>query len=125
MKQAYNILIVDDEPVNIILLEKILEVLGYLVVAAKTGVESLQVIQQNQPDLVFLDIMMPGMSGIEVLDKIKGNPFTKTIPVIMLTASDNCELRDESMRKGASAYLFKPIDKKIIMDTIIKVLKAS
>jgi CheY-like chemotaxis protein len=125
MKQAYNILIVDDEPVNILLLKKILEVAGYLVVVARTGDETLQVMQLIHPDLVLLDIMMSGMNGFEVLDKIKSDPTTQTIPVIMVTASDNRGYRDESIRIGASAFLLKPITKKIILDTIGDILKAS
>ncbi len=124
MKQS-SILIVDDEPVNVILLQEILNKAGYLVLTASSGTESLQVMEQIRPDLVFMDIMMPDMNGIEVLGRIKDDPATQNIPVIMITASRNDIYREESIKKGASAYIVKPISNKIILDTVENILKTS
>lgn len=122
MKHLFNILIVDDEPLNRLLLEKILGSAGYGILTAKSGAEALQVLQVILPDLILLDIMMPGMDGIQVLAKIKSNTMTCSIPVIMVTAFDNIKNKEESIKNGAFTYITKPITKKIILQVVQDVL---
>ena len=83
-----KILVVDDTPVNVKLLADLLAVKGYAVVTAASGVEALAAVEKEQPALVLLDVMMPGMSGYDVCRKIRQNAATAMLPVIMVTALD-------------------------------------
>ena len=105
-----TILIVEDDESAALLLTKILETLGYKTKFADGGVEALKQIQKIRPDLVLLDIMMPGMDGSEVLSKIKNNPETKDIPVIIVTALTDIKMVEKHFQWGASGYITKPID---------------
>ena len=87
------VLIVDDERHNRELLEIMLKPEGFVLQSAATGEEALALIARKPPDLILLDVMMPGMSGYDVAGKIKGDPATKNIPVIMLTALDDRNAR--------------------------------
>lgn len=86
MKNGSKILVVDDFETNILLLKNILTEAGFNVKMAYSGWEALTLINRNQPDLILLDILMPGLSGMDVLEKIKADAKTKNIPVIMITA---------------------------------------
>ena len=123
MKQQFNILIVDDEPINIQLLKEIFTIAGYIILTANSGAQSLQILQQQLPDLILLDILMPEMDGLEVLRKIKENPDTHDLPVIMVTASTNSVHKEESVRLGALAFISKPIYQKDILDIVNNILK--
>lgn len=122
MKQKYIILVVDDEPTNVFLLFKIIECQDYKVLTAGSGVEALEIMGQIKPDLVLLDLMMPRISGFEVLDQMKNNHSTKSIPVIIITAMDDSKNKEQAIHAGASAYLTKPITKKIVLDTVSHIL---
>jgi PAS domain S-box-containing protein len=106
-----RILIVDDERQNRQLLEVMLAAEGFIPSAAASGEEALAIIQQQPPDLILLDIMMPGMSGYEVASKIKGNAATRNIPVIMVTALDDRDARMLGLSAGAEDFLSKPVDR--------------
>lgn len=105
-----RILIVDDEPANIFFLKGILEGEGYRVITASNGMECLDILKDTRPDVILLDIMMPVISGIEVLEKIQKNVNTKNIPVIMVTAKTESTDVEEALDKGAVEYIKKPID---------------
>jgi PAS domain S-box-containing protein len=106
-----RILIVDDERQNRQLLEVMLAAEGFAPSTAASGEEALAVIRQHPPDLILLDIMMPGMSGYEVASKIKGNAATRNIPVIMITALDDRDARMLGLSAGAEDFLSKPVDR--------------
>lgn len=105
-----RILIVDDEPRNIRLLQGILYSEPYELLTAYNGPDALDIIQQEHPDVVLLDIMMPNMSGYEVCRQIKSMPDYRMIPVVMVTALQEVSDRIEAMEAGADDFLSKPID---------------
>ena len=106
-----RILIVDDERQNRQLLEVMLTPEGFLLQTAANGEEALAIVAQQPPDLILLDIMMPGMNGYQVAARIKGNLVTKNIPVIMLTALDDRNSKMHGLSVGAEDFLTKPVDR--------------
>jgi PAS domain S-box-containing protein len=106
-----RILIVDDERHNAQLLEAMLAPEGFLLQSASSGEEAIAAVERQPPDLILLDIMMPGMDGYQVARKIKSNPATKNIPVIMVTALDDRDARMLGLVAGAEDFLSKPVDR--------------
>ncbi|MDP9201397.1 MAG: response regulator [Gemmatimonadota bacterium] len=106
-----RILIVDDERLNRELLEVMLRPEGFLLLTAASGEEALAIVAQQPPDLILLDVMMPGMDGYQVAGKIKGNLATNSIPVIMFTALDDHNARMLGLSAGAEDFLTKPVDR--------------
>src|SRR5207248_3900944 len=92
---AARILIVDDHEDNVELLRARLDAWGFETACARDGAEALREIEQNPPDLILLDVMMPKMDGIEVAKRVKGNPQLPFIPIIMQTALDATENKEE------------------------------
>ncbi len=109
--QQASILIVDDDPQNRKLLEALLKPEGYFILTAGGGEEALAMIAQQQPDLILLDIMMPGMDGLQVASQLKTDPATKNIPIIMVTALDDRNSRLAGLNAGAEEFLTKPADR--------------
>lgn len=107
---APNILVVDDQPINVQLLKRKLEREGITVTAAYNGMEALQSVAANKPDLILLDVMMPDMDGIEVCQRLQANEDTRSIPVIFITARTSKEGKLEGLGVGAVDYITKPID---------------
>ncbi len=105
-----TILIVDDESWNSKLLEKMLQPEGYLTRTAANGKEALVSIAERAPDLILLDAMMPGMDGYEVARRLKANPVTASIPIIMVTAQIDHNARVAGLNAGAEDFLTKPVD---------------
>ncbi|MBI5196532.1 MAG: response regulator [Nitrospirae bacterium] len=110
-----KILIVDDEEKNIRLMIAILKNYGYDYETAKNGIEALEKVKTFSPDLIFLDIMMPEMDGYEACKKLKENPETQHIPVVMVTALTERELRIKGLEVGANDFLAKPVDHAELM----------
>ena len=106
-----RILIVDDERRNAELLKVMLAPEGYTLLTATNGEDALGLLADQKPDLILLDVMMPGMDGYQVVGKIKENPATRTIPVIMLTALDDRNARMVGLNAGAEDFLTKPVDR--------------
>jgi PAS domain S-box-containing protein len=105
-----HILIVDDERQNRRLLEVMLTDKNYRLQTAESGEEALALVAKDLPDLILLDVMMPGMDGNEVASRLKANPATKNIPIIMVTALTNHDARMVALRAGAADFLTKPFD---------------
>ncbi|NJD76765.1 MAG: response regulator [Candidatus Methanoperedens sp.] len=108
-----KILIVDDEPVNIELLEGILSK-NYQIIKAYNGIEALETVKNNFPDLVLLDIVMPDMNGYEICKQMKNNYETMSIPIIIVTVLKEKENRIEAITAGADDFIIKPIDIDIL-----------
>jgi len=106
-----RILIVDDEPHDRQLLEVMLAPAGFQLRTAAGGEEALAIAARELPDLILLDVMMPGMDGFQVVTRIKGNLATKNIPVIMVTALDDRNARMLGLNAGAEDFLTKPVDR--------------
>lgn len=110
-----RILVVDDNPDSITIMRSILESRGYEVRAATSGAEALAMIEKERPDLVLLDIMMPEMSGIEVLQLIKDNAQTGRLPVILVTAKVHDDDVLSGYHYGADYYITKPFTAKQLL----------
>ena len=106
-----RILIVDDDRHNRQLLEVMLTPEGFLIQTAASGEEALAIVAQQAPDLVLLDIMMPGMDGHQVAASLKANVATKNIPIIMVTALNGRDDRLRGLRAGAEEFLTQPVDR--------------
>ena len=105
-----RVLVVDDILANVRLLEAKLAAEYFEVVTAMNGADALEAVQRTRPDIVLLDVMMPGIDGIEVCRRIKGNPATQHIPVVMVTALDQPEDRIRGLEAGADDFLTKPVN---------------
>ncbi len=106
-----TLLIVDDEPQVRKLLETLLQHEGYQTLSASNGEEALQLVAQQPPDLILLDVMMPGMDGYEVASQLKGNPATANIPIIMLSALSESSARLSGLETGAEEFISKPVER--------------
>ncbi len=106
-----TILIVDDEPSGRYTLESILEEQGYRIEMAENGAEALEKAHQLFPDVILLDVMMPGMDGFEVCRRIRKDPVLAEIPIIMLTALDDRKSFLNGLESGADDYITKPYDR--------------
>jgi CheY-like chemotaxis protein len=102
------ILAVDDDEDNLLLLTEVLKPLHCCVVTATDGQQALELAQTTQPALILLDVMLPDVSGMEVLQELKQNPQTKTIPVVAVTALARLEDRDRLFVAGCDDYMSKP-----------------
>jgi len=109
-----KILIVDDEPKNVKLLEAFLIPGGHQVIKASNGEEALQQVQQEKPDLILLDVMMPMMDGYEVLKHLKANGRWRDVPVIMISALDDIKSVVRCIERGAEDYLPKPFEPMLL-----------
>jgi two-component system alkaline phosphatase synthesis response regulator PhoP len=103
-----TIMVVDDNPDIITIVKTILEGKGYTVLSASSGLELLNMLKNQKPDLIILDIMMPEMDGLEVLSRLKAVTDTATIPVILLTAKVQYEDVLGGYKLGADYYITKP-----------------
>jgi adenylate cyclase len=104
------ILAVDDEPANLALLRKLLTRQGYDVVEAGDGPSALSAVAEHRPDLVCLDVMMPGLDGIEVCQRLRRQPENAGLPILLLTALDRREDKARGLDAGANDFLAKPFD---------------
>jgi adenylate cyclase len=118
-----KILVVDDTPRNVKLLADLLAVKGYAVATAVSGREALSRIEAELPDLVLLDVVMPEMSGYEVCRKLRENPATQILPVIMVTALDPAEERVKGIEAGADDFLTKPINQAEVLARVRSLLR--
>lgn len=118
MEKSKTVMVVDDNPDIVTIVKTILEGKGYAVQSAYSGGEVFNLLSEQKPDLIVLDIMMPQMDGLEVLTRLKGEPSTATIPVILLTAKVQYEDVLGGYKMGADYYITKPFTSTQLLNGI-------
>ena len=120
---ARRILIVEDNELNMKLFRDLLEAHGYDTLQTKDGIEALKIARAHVPDLILMDIQLPGMSGIEALNALRADPATAALPVVAITASVMQQDRQEIMRAGFDGFIEKPINLHGLLDTVQKTMR--
>lgn len=116
--EKYNLLIIDDNPTNLSILFEYLTNYGFKVFVALDGETALEQLEYTKPDLILLDVMMPGMDGFETCNRLKINPTTQNIPVIFLTALSDTVDKVQGFKIGAVDYITKPIQHEEVLSRI-------
>jgi hypothetical protein len=111
----FKLLVVDDVQTNVLLLKALLSKEGYGILVANNGQEALEVIRNENPDLILLDVMMPGMDGFEVAERLKSEEFRCEIPIIFLTALDDTQSIVNGFKLGVGDFISKPFRKEELM----------
>lgn len=123
MVQQQKILIVDDEPSILLSLDFLMRKNDYGVFIARNGAEAIQILDQEKPDLVLLDIMMPEVDGYEVCEYIRNNKALTNMGIIFLTAKSKDEDIDKAYRLGADLYITKPFSTKNLLEKIKEIIE--
>lgn len=105
-----NILIIDDSNTNLVLLESLLERNGYQVLSALSARDGIEVMEENMPDLIYLDLVMPEIDGLEFISIIRSKSEWKDIPVVILSAVTDEDIITRSMELGITGYITKPLN---------------
>lgn len=113
-----HVLVVDDDPLILEVLRTVLDLEDLEVTTATDGESALALLASRRPQVVVLDVMMPGMDGLEVCRRIKGDPSTVDLPVVLLTARDRAEDRAAGEAAGCDAYLTKPFSPLHLIEVI-------
>ncbi|MDP8215745.1 MAG: response regulator [Candidatus Kaelpia imicola] len=119
-----KILIIEDEPEQIKLISIRLKANGYDIISASTAQEGLRIAEEEKPDLILLDILLPDMSGLEVAESLKSDITTKDIPIIAITAVGTLDIEEQCKEAGISGFLRKPYESQDLIDKIKKQLEA-
>lgn len=117
-----RVLIIDDSPTETYKLTSMLEKNGHVVLTADNGEAGIELAQKELPDLVLMDIVMPGLNGFQATRQLAKSPETAHIPVIIVTTKDQETDRVWGMRQGARAYLTKPIQSDVLMSAMAQAL---
>ena len=120
-----KILLVEDNPVNRRLAEFLLRSQGYQVRAATNAQEAFDTIKAERPDLILMDVQLPGMDGLEATRKLKEEPTTRDIPVVAVTSYAMKGDREKALAAGCSGYITKPIDKDTFIREVATVLSGN
>src|SRR5579863_8072401 len=119
-----QIMVVDDDADTVSILARHLQREGFIAIEAISGAECIRLARENPVDVILLDLMMPEMDGFQVCRKLKEDPSTAEIPVIMITARDDLDARAEGMRLGVSDFLAKPVFRRQLANRIRAQLEA-
>jgi CheY-like chemotaxis protein len=122
IEKAVKIMLVDDSSTNNLLFRDIFEETGYEVWVEEKPERVLARLRESKPDLVLLDLMLPGMDGLQLLQQIKSEQCCREIPVIMYTAHMSDRMQQQALALGASGYLIKPVSPQKILDEVSRVL---
>ncbi|MFA4837257.1 MAG: response regulator [Dehalococcoidia bacterium] len=117
-----KILITEDDPSFIRAISHILTKEGYEVLNATNGLVGLMMAQKEKPDLLVLDVMLPGLDGFEVCNRLRADPKTARLPILMLSAKGQDADKSTGMKVGADMYLTKPVDRAVLLSTIESML---
>ena len=119
-----KVLIVDDSPTEVHILKTMLTKNGHEVVVATSGEDGVEMAKAEKPDLILMDVVMPGMNGFQATRQISKNDNTAFIPVIMVTTKDQETDKVWAMRQGAKDYIVKPVQEKALIEHVNMVLSA-
>lgn len=119
-----HILVVDDDPRNRKLLEAFLQADGYTVRVCDSGASALRAVSEQRPDAILLDAMMPGMDGFETVRRLRAQPETRAIPVLMVTALDDAASRQRLASAGIGDILAKPVDRWQLKAKLLQIMGA-
>lgn len=119
------IMIVDDSPTEVHVMKTALEKHGFQTMSAADGRECLELAREKRPDLIFMDVVMPGLNGFQATRTLSRDPETRSIPIVMVTTKDQESDRVWGMRQGAVDYLVKPVDASALVAKANEVLKGS
>lgn len=117
-----NVLVVDDEPNIVLSLEFLMEQAGFTVTTAEDGEQALACVERVTPDLILLDIGLPGISGFDVLEQLRAQSATERLPVIILTAHGREVEREKGMALGADDYITKPFSTQGLVEKVRQLL---
>lgn len=117
-----SILIIDDSPTETHKLTAMLDKHGHQVIVANTGEDGVAKAKQEKPEVILMDIVMPGLNGFQATRQLSKAPETAAIPVVIVTTKDQQTDKVWGMRQGAKAYLTKPIEEKMLIATIAEVI---
>lgn len=115
----YNVLAVDDIPINLVLVQKMLAKFNFKMRTAANGQQALDAVAEQKPDLILLDLMMPGIDGFEVIRRLKENPETTDIRIVILSALNTNEDVVKGFSAGADDFIMKPIIMEKLLTTVI------
>ncbi|MDJ0553342.1 MAG: response regulator transcription factor [Microcoleaceae cyanobacterium MO_207.B10] len=118
-----RLMLVDDDPNLILLVKDYLEFRGYKVMTAENGRQALEVLEQQIPDLIICDVMMPEMDGYTLVENIRANPATEWIPVLFLSAKGQSQDRVKGLNTGADVYIVKPFEPEELVAQVESSLK--
>lgn len=124
-KEPYKILVIDDRPDNVYYLQSRLQHENFVVITAFSGQEGIEKAKTQKPDLILLDVMMPGMDGYEVCNILVNDPETSLIPIILVTAKVDARDVEQGLKIGAFDYIKKPFDKVELIARINSALRYS
>jgi len=119
-----KVMIVDDSPTEVHVLTTMLTKNGHEVVVATSGEEGVEIAKTEIPDLILMDVVMPGMNGFQATRQISKNTETSSIPVIMVTTKDQETDKVWAMRQGAKDYIVKPVQEKALIEHVNMILSA-
>jgi Response regulator containing a CheY-like receiver domain and a GGDEF domain len=119
----YNVLAVDDIPVNLLLVQKMLSCFNFRFRTASGGQQALDAVASEKPDLILLDLMMPGIDGFEVLRRLRGDPTTSDIRIVILSALNSNEDVVRGYDAGANDFIMKPIIMDKLLSCVVEQLR--
>lgn len=119
----FNVLAVDDIPLNLLLVQKMLSKFNFKMRTASGGQQALDAVDQEKPDLILLDLMMPGIDGFEVIRRLRENPATADIQIIILSALNSNEDVVKGFNAGANDFIMKPIIMEKLLSCVVNQLK--
>jgi len=117
-----KILIVEDDPSFSRAINHIIQKEGYDVITASNGMAGLRMAKDENPDLLILDVMLPGLDGFEICHQLRQEPLTENLPIIMLSAKGQEIDRTTGLKVGANEYLTKPVDRALLLEKITSLL---
>ena len=120
---SFNVLAVDDIPLNLLLVQKMLSKFNFKMRTASGGQQALDAVAQEKPDLILLDLMMPGIDGFEVIRRLREDPATADIQIVILSALNSNEDVVKGFNAGANDFIMKPIIMEKLLSCVVNQLK--